>query len=238
MKEKTAKWVFWGGTLASLALFLGLTIETHRQFDALTHADKLSLEVVAGKRAFEKHNCNDCHTVLGFGAYYAPDLTRAYNRLGETTIRRRLENPEVVFANSFRKMPNQGLSEEEVTNITAYLAWISGIENNDWPPQHSEGTWKRSTERILAAAAMSPGAALIKQEQCLSCHKLGDSGAAIGTRFEWIGKRRNALSIAEFLVDAEKYAPGCGMPSYTHLSAEQRQSVAQFITALSAKPGR
>ncbi|MGQ9834912.1 MAG: c-type cytochrome [Thermoanaerobaculaceae bacterium] len=37
---------------------------------------------MAGKRAFEKYNCNDCHTILGFGGYYAPDLTRAYQRLG------------------------------------------------------------------------------------------------------------------------------------------------------------
>ncbi len=30
--------------------------------------------------------CNDCHTILGFGAYYAPDMTKAYFRLGENNI--------------------------------------------------------------------------------------------------------------------------------------------------------
>jgi nitric oxide reductase subunit C len=236
--ERTAKWIFWGGTLASLALFLGLTVDTHRQFAALTRADKLSEQVVAGKRAFEKYNCNDCHTVLGFGAYYAPDLTRAYTRLGETTIRRRLESPEVVFADSFRKMPHQALSETEVTDIVAYLSWMSGIQNQDWPPQHSEGRWKRSTERILAAAVLSPEAALIKQEQCLSCHKLGASGGNLATRFEWIGKRRDAVWIGEYLLDPEKQSPGSGMPAYDHLSAAQRHSLGQFIVTVSAGSGR
>jgi hypothetical protein len=32
----------------------------------LTHASQLSAEVVAGKRVWQKYNCNDCHTILGF----------------------------------------------------------------------------------------------------------------------------------------------------------------------------
>jgi len=236
--DKTAKFIFWGGTGASLLLFLILTVDTHRQFSALTHADKLSEKVIAGKRAFERRNCNDCHTVLGFGAYFAPDLTRAYTRMGEMPIRRRLEKPEVAFVDSFRKMPHQSLSEQEIDGIAAYLAWISNIENQDWPPQHSEKRWKRSTERMLAAAALSPGAAIIEQEQCLACHNLGKEGANQAIRLEWIARRRDARWIADFLVDPEKLAPGCGMPSYPHLSVGQRESVGQFIVALSSGTGR
>ncbi len=238
MTEKTAKWIFWGGTGVSLLLFLILTVDTHRQFSTLTHADKLSEQVVAGKRAFERRNCNDCHTVLGFGAYFAPDLTRVYTRLGEMSIRRRLEKPEVTFVDSFRKMPQQSLSEQEINDILSYLTWISNIENQDWPPQHSEKRWKRSTERMLAAAAVSPGAAVIQQEQCLACHTLGKEGANQAIRFEWIAKRRDARWIADFLTDPEKQAPGCGMPAYPHLSAAQRESVGEFIVALSSGTGR
>src|SRR5512134_3620745 len=124
MTEKAARWVFWVGTLLSLALFLALTVDTHGQFAALTHADKLDDTVVAGKRAFERRNCNDCHTILGFGAYYAPDLTRAYARLGEDAVRRRLEAPEVVFADSYRKMPQQHLKPAEVEDLVAFLRWV------------------------------------------------------------------------------------------------------------------
>ncbi len=190
MTEKTAKWIFWGGTLSSLALFLALTADTQSQFAALTHADRLDAQVVAGKRAFERYNCNDCHTIIGFGGYYAPDLTRAYTRLGEDTIKRRLRAPEVAFAGSYRKMPQQHLSAQEVDDITTFLAWVSNIENHDWPPQHSEARWKRSTERLMAGAVLSPGAALVNQEDCLSCHALGDRGERKGARLEWIAARR------------------------------------------------
>jgi nitric oxide reductase subunit C len=97
MSHTAAKLIFWIGTLLSLVLFLALTVDTSRQFAALTHADKLDEYVVSGKHAFERHNCNDCHTILGFCSYYAPDLTRAYYRIGENAIMRRLQQPEVTF---------------------------------------------------------------------------------------------------------------------------------------------
>ena len=238
MSERTAKLIFWVGTLTSLVLFLALTVDTHGQFDALTHADRLDDHVVAGKRAFERHNCNDCHTILGFGGYYAPDLTRAYTRLGGDAIRRVLRQPEVVFADSYRKMPQQNLKPEEVEAIVAYLAWVSGIENHDWPPQHSEQRWKRSTDRVLAAAALSPAAALVQQEDCLSCHALGSRGEGKGPRFEWIARRRTAAWIADYLADPEAMAPGAEMPSFGHLPPEQRRMIAEFIVSLPEPEGR
>ena len=54
MTKKIAFWIFLIGTLSSAAVFLGATYDTHRQVGALANADKLSDQVVAGKRAFEK----------------------------------------------------------------------------------------------------------------------------------------------------------------------------------------
>jgi len=238
MSEKVAKSIFWVGTGVSLVLFLALTIDTHGQFAALTHADQLNEQVVAGKRAFEAHNCNDCHTILGFGAYYAPDLTRVFTRMGEDAIRRRLEQPEVALADSYRKMPQQHLAKPEVEDIVAYLRWVSEIDNHDWPPQDSPNRWKRSTERVLAAAAMSPAAALVQQENCLTCHALGDRGESKGPRLEWIGSRRDVATIARYLLDPEKMAPGAQMPAYDNLSQGQREMIGEFIVALAGSRGR
>lgn len=232
MNLKAARGIFWIGTLTSLVLFLVLTADTNRQFKALTHADKLDAQVIAGKRAFARYNCNDCHTILGFGAYYAPDLTRVYSRLGEDSIRRRLKSPETAFADSFRKMPNQKIKAQEIDDITAYFKWVSAIENNDWPPQHSESRWKSSTRLLLADALLSPGAALIKQESCLECHGLGDVTASNGQRLEWIAQSRSAAWIAEFLKNPAALLPGAEMPSFEHLSASQRALIGEFIAAL------
>src|SRR5512139_3596939 len=113
MTKKTAFWIFLLGTLSSSVLFLGLTWDTHRQVATLANVDKLSDQVVAGKRAFEKYNCNDCHTILGFGGYYAPDLTKVVQRVGEEGIRYRVKDPAKAFSASWRKMPNQHVSDTE-----------------------------------------------------------------------------------------------------------------------------
>jgi nitric oxide reductase subunit C len=234
MTTRLAKAIFWVGTLVSLGVFLAMTVHTHQSFDALTHADALDEHVVAGKRAFERKNCNDCHTILGFGAYYAPDLTRAYARLGEDAIRRRLEAPEVVFADSYRKMPQQHLAAGEIEDLVAFLRWVSNIENHDWPPQDSPRRWKRSTERVLAAATMTPAAALIQQERCLDCHSLGGAGGSVGPRLEWIGGRRDAEYVARYLADPDAVSHGSRMPAYPNLTEGQRLMIGEFVVSLAA----
>src|SRR5512133_3043946 len=124
MTKKTAFWIFLVGTLSSAILFLGLTVDTHRQVAALSHADKLSENVVAGKRTFQKYNCNDCHTILGFGGYYAPDLTRVVRRVGEEGIRFRVSDPAAAFAKSFRKMPRQRVTTAEIDGLVAFFTWV------------------------------------------------------------------------------------------------------------------
>src|SRR5512141_470414 len=222
MTKKTAFWIFLIGTISSAVVFLGATYDTHRQVGALANVDKLSDHVVAGKRAFERHNCNDCHTILGFGAYYAPDLTRAYARVGEDAVRRRLEAPEVVFAASYRKMPQQHLQPQEIEDLVAFLRWVSNIENHDWPPQDSPNRWRASTDRLLASASMSPPAALVQQEGCLACHSLGGTGGTLAPRFEWIGGRRDAAFVARYLADPQAISPGSRMPAFGNLSEGQR----------------
>jgi nitric oxide reductase subunit C len=234
MSTRLAKWIFWAGTLVSLAIFLGMTVHTHQSFDALTHADALDEHVVAGKRVFEKKNCNDCHTILGFGAYYAPDLTRVHARLGEDAIRSRLEAPEEVFKDSWRKMPQQHLTPREIEDVVAFLRWVSNIENHDWPPQDSPRRWKRSTERILASASMSPAAALVQQESCLTCHSLAGTGGDSAPRLEWIGGRRDAEFVARYLANPEAVTKGSRMPAYPNLTEGQRNMIGEFVVSLAA----
>lgn len=62
-------------TLASAVVFLGMTVDSIRQVPARTHSDQLSPDAVEGKRIWQQYDCNDCHTILGIGGYYAPDVT-------------------------------------------------------------------------------------------------------------------------------------------------------------------
>jgi nitric oxide reductase subunit C len=229
MTTKTAKWIFFAGTISSAALFLILTADTHRQIGALTHADKLSAEVIAGKKVFQKHNCNDCHTILGFGGYYSPDLTRVYGRRGENYVRRVLKEPNVVFAKSFRKMPQQNLSPEEIDRLVAFLQWVNEIDTHDWPPQDSKS--RRTVNRLVTAAGMSPGAAIFKQNNCFDCHKLQGTGGDAGPALDEIGLRHTPESIARYVRNPKEYKPNTEMPDYPDLSDQDLRDLGEFLAA-------
>ena len=50
MTGKTAKAIFWVGTLSSLIIFLWLTYDFHQQEPKYAKTDQISAQVVAGKR--------------------------------------------------------------------------------------------------------------------------------------------------------------------------------------------
>src|SRR5690606_40965791 len=86
MTKRQTRLFFIGGTLLFTLVFLGLTIDSHRQFGTLTNADALTDEVIEGKHVWHRNNCINCHTVFGEGAYYAPDLTKITRRRGRDSL--------------------------------------------------------------------------------------------------------------------------------------------------------
>ena len=229
MSTKLAKFIFYGGTLSSAILFLILTWDTHHQINVLTHADQLSQQVVAGKKVFQKYNCNDCHTILGFGGYYAPDLTKVYRRRGESYISRALKQPEVLFASSFRKMPQQNLSDDEIRNLVAFLKWVDGIDNNDWPPQDSKKKRPSGVNRLLQGATMSLGAALFKENNCFDCHQLRGFGGSEGPALDDVGNRLTLDRIKTQISNPESINPDSEMPAYSDMSEQDLQALAEFL---------
>ena len=177
LTKKGAIWIFWIGTLSSLILFLVLTVDTHRQVKVLTHAENLSEQVVQGKRVWQKYNCNDCHTILGFGAYYAPDMTKVYKRIGREGIRDVVKKPHVVFAASWRKMPQQNLRDKEIDDLVAFFKWVSEINTNDWPPQDSNKLPPSSIRRMVASMGVSRGAPYLRKKVVLPAIKLAPPAA-------------------------------------------------------------
>lgn len=98
--------------------------------------------VTHGKLTVQARNCMNCHTLLGNGAYYAPDLTKAWLDPGwgaetvrETLMLNFLMDP-TTNARTFgtgRRMPNLGLTREEAEAVIAYLKWMSSIDTNGFP---------------------------------------------------------------------------------------------------------
>ncbi len=102
-------------------------------------AEKL---VDLGKKTIQAKNCVNCHTLLGNGAYFAPDLTKAWldqawggeESRAETMVQF-LMDPEknARTYGSNRKMPNLKITKEEAQGIVAFLKWMSAIDTNGFP---------------------------------------------------------------------------------------------------------
>jgi nitric oxide reductase subunit C len=226
-----AKLIFFLGTLSSLILFLILTVDTHRQVKVLTHAENLSDQVVQGKRVWQKYNCNDCHTILGFGGYYAPDMTKVYNRIGKEGIQQAVKQPDVVFAKSWRKMPRQNVQDSESRDLVAFFKWVGEIDTHDWPPQDSKKAPSRAATRLVAASGVSPGAALFKEKGCFICHKVGGVGGGAGPAMEGVGKKYDVNTLAQLIRDPSSVNPKLNMPK-SDLTPDQAQQIAQFLADL------
>ena len=232
LSRKSALWICLVGTLSSLILFLILTIDTHRQVKVLTKAENLSEEVVQGKRVWQKYNCNDCHTILGFGGYYAPDMTKVYKRVGTVGIQERLKKPEVVLAKSWRKMPQQNLKDDEIKDLITFFKWVGEIDTHDWPPQDSNKLPSSTIRRMIAAVGVSPGGALFKEKGCFGCHKLGGTGGAVGPALEGLGGKYNPETLAKYIRTPAAVNPKSTMPQQPEVSPSDAEQIASFLLGI------
>ena len=99
-----------------------------------------------GKLTQQAKNCMDCHTLLGNGAYYAPDLTKAWldpmwektmpamtgKKTKEEAMVEFLMHPE-KYPTHARMMPNLKITEEEAKALVVFLKHMSSIDTNGYP---------------------------------------------------------------------------------------------------------
>lgn len=151
MTKRGARMFFVAGTAISALIFLALTVDSHRKIPALTNAAAIDATVIAGKHVWHRYNCINCHTLLGEGAYYAPDLTKITAQRGADYLREFLKDPSRFYSEERdrRLMPTLKLSDQEITQVIAFLAWVSRIDTQGWPPRP-----------ILVKGSAVPGAAV------------------------------------------------------------------------------
>lgn len=227
MEKRAARNFFIWGTVICTAVFIWLTIDTHSTIPKRTKTDQLTEEVVLGKRIWHKYNCNDCHTILGIGGYYAPDMTKVYSLRGEAWLKAFLKNPESPDPQR-RKMPNQGLSEDEIMRLIAFFKWVDGIDTNEWPPKPVTSTKvaKVAIEEPLQALR---GKTVFSQNRCDLCHQIGGKGGSTGPDLSQTGAKRESQWIAQFIRDPKSINPNTRMPAYPQLSEEDLQALVRFL---------
>ena len=95
--------------------------------------------IAKGKLVIQSRACMDCHTFFGNGAYYAPDLTKAWlDPLWMTYPPQRRADAIAGFLMKplhfgFHQMPNLHIDHEEAQAAVAYLKWMSAVDTNGFP---------------------------------------------------------------------------------------------------------
>lgn len=91
MTKSMARNIFYGGSLFFILIFLALSAHSHWYIVNSENSAKLDESVVRGKHVWEKHACINCHSILGEGAYFAPEVGNVMTRWGV------LDDPESAF---------------------------------------------------------------------------------------------------------------------------------------------
>lgn len=144
LTKSAARNIFFGGTVFFFVIFVGLVAHSVTKANAIAAANPVTPSVAAGKHIWERHACIDCHTILGEGAYYAPELGNVWVRFGgkespdgaRDALKAWIKNQPSGIAGR-RQMPHFNINEAELDQLVDFLKWTSEIDTQKWPPQVS-----------------------------------------------------------------------------------------------------
>ena len=227
MTEKALQRTFVWGTVVFVAILLGMTVDSLHQVNA-GRTPVVTDQVAHGKWVFQRKNCNDCHTILGIGGYYAPELTKVADRRDSAWLTAFLSDPQAAKPGT--TMPDQKLAASDVADLVAFFDWVRHIDTNGWPPE--------PLSRIGTAASrpVPPGAWQAKG--CSGCHMVDGQGAAgpgpdlshIGAT-PYDGLANTAEFLAKWLADPAAVKAGTTMPKLP-LAPAELDSLVRYLVAL------
>ncbi|MCC7377239.1 MAG: cytochrome c [Verrucomicrobiales bacterium] len=233
LSKSQARVFFLGGTGLFTAIFLALSIDSMRQIPKLTRQDELTDSVARGKVIWEANNCMGCHTLFGEGAYYAPELTKVVDRRGEAWIRLFLKDPEKMFPGQ-RKMVRYNFTEEQTTDVIAFLTWCGRVNLQGFPPKPPLGGLLRPTATTVTAN--DPSQPALFRSICVACHSVGGAGGVVGPALDEVYKRKTREEMVTWISDPQALKPGTPMPKI-EMTREQLKEIVDYLVGLKDKAG-
>ncbi|HXY53952.1 MAG TPA: c-type cytochrome [Nitrospirota bacterium] len=221
MGNKAARNLFIIGSLFFFVVFLALTVDTLGKLDK--RAPEITQAVDDGKMVWHKYDCIGCHTILGNGTYFAPDLTKVAARKPKSYLKQFIMDPKGVKGDAV--MPTLGISSTEADNLLAFLDWMSKVDTNGWPPKP-----------ILATAAgvggkeLTAGQLVYQAQGCSNCHSISGIGGTSGPDLTKVGSRRDRDWLIGHFKDPQKYVKNSAMPPVTASNEEIDQLTAYMLT--------
>lgn len=223
MSNKAARNLFIYGSIFFFVIFLILTFDTMGKLDK--RAPAITEEVNAGKMVWHKYDCIGCHTILGNGSYFAPDMTKTAEKKPKDYLKQFLMDPKSV--NPKASMPKLGISSKEADDLIAFLDWISKVDTNGWPPKPI-----LATAAGIAGRELTSGQKLYQSLGCSNCHMVNGIGGTTGTDLTHVGSKRDRVWLLGHFKDPKAYVPNSAMPSFGHLSEQELNDLTDFMIAL------
>ncbi|BAE51749.1 c-type cytochrome [Paramagnetospirillum magneticum] len=144
LTKSAARNIFYGGTAFFFIVFVGLVGHSVSTVNDMEKSHPVTPSVAAGKHVWEKNACIDCHTIMGEGAYFAPELGNVWVRYGgredAAAARDGLKNwiksmPTGIEGR--RQMPHFDITEKELDDLVDFFKWTSEVNTQNWPPKVS-----------------------------------------------------------------------------------------------------
>ena len=224
-----------------------------RQVPEQTRAKNITPAVAREKHPWDTNNCMGCHTLLGEGAYYAPELTKVYERRGAAWMDVFLKDPQAMFPGQ-RKMVKYKFSDQDRQDLIAFFKWIGEMDLNGFPPRPSRDLnaglpaqvtppappstradapaprpTTQPSSQAAARVAAAPAMPVKLQQLCVACHMLGGKGGRVGPALDGVGKKYNVASLRKWLEDPQGVKPGTAMPKLPFTAQELDQMVAFLL---------
>ncbi|MBI5927116.1 MAG: c-type cytochrome [Aquabacterium sp.] len=131
--KQAARNIFYGGTVFFILVFAAIVFDTEQKIPKRSNAENITEAVVRGKHLWETRNCIGCHTLLGEGAYFAPELGNVYTRRGPEFIKAWIKG-QPTGAPGRRQMPQFNFSDQQLDDMVEFLKWTNGVNTEKWPP--------------------------------------------------------------------------------------------------------
>lgn len=224
LSKSQARAFFLSATLGFSGVFLALTVDTIRQIPARSHESELTPQVAQGKALWDSNNCMGCHTLLGEGAYYAPELTKVVDRRGGTWIKTFMKDPAGMFPGE-RKMTKYDFTDAELDSIVAFFTWIGKVDTNGFP---APADLAPKAPVPTSVAAGGPVAPMIFTQICTSCHSVGGAGGNVGPALDGVGNRYDEAKLRAWLHNPTSIKPGTKMPNL-HLAEQDVDALVPFL---------
>ncbi|MBI2734008.1 MAG: cytochrome c [Aquabacterium sp.] len=131
--KQAARNIFYGGTVFFVLLFAAIIFDSEHKIPERSNVQNITESVVRGKHIWETRNCIGCHTLLGEGAYFAPELGNVYKRRGPEFIKAWIKG-QPTGAPGRRQMPQFNLTDQQLDDMVEFLKWTSEVNTEKWPP--------------------------------------------------------------------------------------------------------